>query len=452
MAPWARSLAAWAVGRIPTLLSLAALFGLAVWGIAYDWKIPRFSTLTGQDRGESEEGPKTTIQTVPGTGPPASEGGSASIPVKRIDFPSAEVVCKTGIQVEPAVVREISRYVTAHAMLDYEPGRFTQLASPVDGRVWSLEKEYGARVKANDVLAIIDSTEVGKAKADFLQSEAQVDVAASQLEALHAARSSVPEGTYRKAEAALRAARGLPIRLADVDKLSDAQRARYVRLLGLESILKRIDNMDTLTANLYPLKAPFDGEVVRHPRAAPGEVVSASRPQPLFVVADVRHLHIELEVNQEDAALLRIGQEVTFVAESRGGEPAHGPLEHISPEVNEKTRHVLAHAEVANPEGRLRPNTFGTGRIRIHKPRAVVVPSAAAQDLPGAPDERAGGSHVVFIRLSPTSFEARPVVTGIQENGFTEVTSGVRPGEQVVTTGAHVLKSHLLKDRIAGDD
>jgi cobalt-zinc-cadmium efflux system membrane fusion protein len=434
---------------------LAVLFGLAVWGHYNDWKVPSFSAHSGRDAPEADE---------PDSSPSKPPDASGTLPA-RVELRSADVARKAGIQDSPVKTREVSRYVTAHAMLDYEPGLISQLGSPVDGRIWRVEKGYGASVRQGDVLAVIDAAEVGKAKADFLLSLGQLDAATNKMEAMRAARSSVPEGDYRQAEAALRVARvrlfndhqrllnlGLPIRLEDVAKLSDEERVRFVRFLGLpESIRKEAASLETLTANFFPLKAPFDGVVLRHPRAARGEVVSA-RSQPLFVVADTRHLHIELEVKQEDVPLLRLAQEVTFIPETRGGRQAQGPLSHISPEVNEKTRHVLAHAEVDNPKGLLRPNTFGTGRILVaHKPRAVVVPTLAVQVLPAASGPEKGDVNVVFVRLSETTFEARPVQIGIQADGYTEVT-GVRPGERVVTTGAFALKSELLKDRIGAEE
>src|SRR5262249_48986622 len=163
-----------------------------------------------------------------------------------------------------------------------------------------------------------------------------------------------------------------------------------------------------------------------------GEVVNTSRPHTLFVVADVSHLHIELEVNLEDVALLRLGQEVTFRPENKGGAVARGELSHISPEVREKTRRGLVHTARATPDGRLGPNVYGTGSILVReRRRAVTVPTTAIQEMEEGPPEGqasaqparpAGRSYVVFIRLSKTRFESRPVTLGIREGEFTEVT------------------------------
>ena len=71
------------------------------------------------------------------------------------------------------------------------------------------------------------------------------------------------------------------------------------------------------------------------------------------------------------------------------------------------------------------------------------------------PDEAVqweGCSHIVFVRYGDLEYRVRRVNLGLRQGGVAEVLSGVLPGEVVVTTGSHVLKSELLKDRIGGGE
>ncbi|HJT77373.1 MAG TPA: efflux RND transporter periplasmic adaptor subunit, partial [Gemmataceae bacterium] len=266
---------------------------------------------------------------------------------------------------------------------------------------------------------------------------------------------AVPDRSLQAAEAALREARirlfnaqqallnlGLPVRLRDVEDLPEDRLARHLRFLGLpDAVVKDLDP-ETSTANLLPLTAPFDGVVVQRD-AAPGEIVEGNRPRTLFIVADVRRLHVDLGVHPEDMAGVRVGQPVTFRADG-GTAEAVARVSHISPEVDEKTRRVVVHAEVDNADGRLRPNAFGTGRIRVREvPRAVVVPREAVQTD--------GSVSLVFVHRDATTFEARPVEPGLEADGAVEV-KGLRPGQEVVTAGSFALKAELLRDRITGGD
>jgi cobalt-zinc-cadmium efflux system membrane fusion protein len=373
----------------------------------------------------------------------------------RIELPSTGAVDKVGLRVALARTRPLTHTVTAPGMVDYDPGLYARLTARASGAVWRVYKEIGDPIRKGEVLALIDAREVGKAKADFLTSLTQFQLRDQTLKSMRAAGSSVPAQSLRMAASAQREARirlfndrqallnlGFSVRIADLADLSDDSRIRFVRLLGLPDEVRRGLDPDTLTANLLPLTAPFDGQVVER-LAAAGEVVQTTQPKTLFVVADVSRLHIDLDVSPEDMAGVRVGQPVTF-RPNDGGREAAGRVSHISPEVNAKTRRVQVHAEVPNKDGRLRPNTFGTGQIVVaRRPGAVVVPAEAVQSD--------GRGNLVFVRVSATAFEARPVRPGLRRGGLVEV-SGVRQGEEVVTAGSHLLRSELQKGGIAGGD
>jgi membrane fusion protein, heavy metal efflux system len=449
---WFRSLAVPIMSRAPTFLTLGLLGVLALWGSFNDWKLPG----SGKDAADPDESFATIKVNADSI---ESENNGSTLSGKRIDFPSAEAVRKAGIQVKPVEVRAMTRYVTANGMIDYEPGLYARLTARAAGTVWRVDKEIGSRVKKGEVLALIDSAEVGQAKADLMQSLAQLTLRRQTADRLQvaASRGAVSERSLLESEAGLREARirlsgdhqrllnlGLPVRLEEITKIPEDQLPRFMRLLGLPDSIRNEVDTETLTANLLPLTAPFDGQVVQR-NAAAGEVIEKNQPKIMFVLADVSRLHVDLDVNIEDVGELRIGQPVRFGQEGKPFEATPAKLSHISPEVDEKTRRVRVHAEVDNPDGRLRPNTFIAGRIFIREKRgALVVPIEAVQSD--------GDKNIVFVRLSEKSFAERPVQLGIREENLVEVISGIRPGDEVVTTGSFALKSELLKERIKGGD
>ncbi len=451
-----RKLAKRTAAHAPTLLSLIALVTLALWGWHNDWRLSPAGTSDPEtEKPTSAESAVKVLAAAPSSEAGAN-GASAAGPL-RIEFPSAEAVDKVGIQVAPIQMRALTRSVTAPGMVDYEHGRYVRLTARAAGAVVRVDKELGDSVRKGELLALIDAAEVGKVKADLLQDLTLVQSRSRALSRTQEAYGSgaVPERSLQEMQTALHEARirlfndqqallnlGLPIRLDELQKLPDDQLVRRLRLLGLPQAVAQQLDPETLTANLLPLTAPFDGQVVER-NVAIGEVVQTTQPKILFSVGDTRRLHIDLDVNPEDMAGIRVGQRVAF-RPNDGGPEVVGRLSHISPEVNERTRRVQVHAEVSNENGRLRPNTFGTGQIAVaERPRALVVPAEAVQSD--------GQASLVFVRLSATSFEARPVQPGLRQGDLLEI-SGVREGEQVVTTGSFLLKSELQKDRIAGEE
>jgi cobalt-zinc-cadmium efflux system membrane fusion protein len=451
-----RAFAGWAVSLVPTLFTLGLLAGLAVWGARHDWKVPRLSELWEDSDDHEPETAQAGIKIYPDPDYPSPAKDASPLASSMwLEFPSEEAVHDAGLQFAPVQLRRLARTVLAYGMLDYDPGYYAELATRASGTVWRVHKEIGDWVRKGEVLALVEAAEVGKAKADFLQSFTQVDVRHQAVQRMQSAGGSVPEATLHEAEAALREARirlfndhqrllnlGFVLRLEEVAGLSESQLVRHLRLLGVPEDVRKGVDPETLTANLLPLTAPFDAQVVNR-KAAPGEGVTPSQPQ--FVVADTRHIHIDLDVAPEDMPLLQLGQPVTFVPQGDGAQPLKGNLSHFSPEVNEKTRKVQVHAEAPNLEQRYRPHIFGTGRILIEeKPASLVVPNAAVVSD--------GRNYLVFVRLSATNFQSRPVQLGLRDEAFSEVI-GLRTGEEVVTIGSHALKSELLRERIAsGED
>jgi membrane fusion protein, heavy metal efflux system len=467
------SLLAVFVRSVSLLLTLAVLAGVALLGHYYDWKLPGPGLVRNADQAEDAEPVK----------PAAEQQDSTNLAPVKLE--SAQTAERAGFRFARVGRRTMNQVVPAFGVLGYDQTRFAHLSTRVQGTVWRVEKGLGDRVRKGDVLAVIEAAEVGKAKAEFLQSVVQVNVRQINLAQLRGATGAMPEKTIRDAETSLREARikllndqqalvnlGLPARLDDLTGLSDDKMVRAVRLLGLTPALVHGQDPDTLTANLLPLRAPFDGEVISHDIVI-GEIATTTTPQ--FVLADVRRLWVILEIRREDAARLAVGQEVAFLPdgarEDATAEPclalstlgllsgeqgsllaalsalpnrdemARGRLSWISLEVDEKTRTVKARAEVSNPQRRLRPHTFGNGRILVRRQSdAIAVPTEAIQTD--------GPNQLVFVKISEQEFQPRLVQTGVRDENFTEILSGVLPDEIVVATGSHVLKTELFKDRL----
>lgn len=100
---------------------------------------------------------------------------------------------------------------------------------------------------------------------------------------------------------------------------------------------------------------------------------------------------------------------------------------------------------VENPKAHWRARTFGSATIALRDPTAptTVVPVEAVQ--------REGECRYVFVRADDTTFEMRAVRLGVRGPKWVEVTDGVRPGEAVAAAGSFVLKSEVLKGRLADD-
>jgi cobalt-zinc-cadmium efflux system membrane fusion protein len=345
----------------------------------------------------------------------------------------------------------------------YNHTKLARLSSRAGGMVCRVEKNAGDEVQEGEVLALIDSADVGRARAAYLQALLHVDRQGKTLARLQIAGEVVEGRRISEAEAALQEARigllasqhalanlGLALSAEDLKETRLEIIAQRVHLLGLPEKVARTLRPETATANLIPVTSPLNGKVVAREIVA-GEVVDTTKV--LFTVADTRQMWLTLNVPAEEAKLVRVGQSVSFRAGGKKDD-ASGVVSWISTAVDEKTRTVKVRADLVNPpdkdypDGRLRANTFGTGRIVLREEKdALVVPSDAVH--------WEGCCYVVFVQDKDFAkkdaakvFHVRKVRLGAKEAGEFEIVAGLLKGETVASKNSGVLRSALLKNSL----
>jgi cobalt-zinc-cadmium efflux system membrane fusion protein len=379
----------------------------------------------------------------------------------RIQFASTEALDKAGVDI--AIVRErpLVEAVVANGEVVYDETRMAHLSTRVPGTVWRVDRQVGDRVTAGEVLALIDAAEVGRLKSEFLQAIAQYRLRQTNYERLAAlaADGSIPERQAREANSAFQEGQirllgtqqalvnlGLAVEYQELAELPTDEIARRIQFLGLPEAMSSEFATRSTTSNLLPIRAPLDGIVVQRD-LVPGEVVATTTV--LFTVADVNRLWLMLNVRQEDAPYLALGQAVRFQPDDRDDATLlNGSVAWISTAADDETRTVKVRVDLPNPDRLLRANTFGTGRIVLRdEPAAMVVPSEAVH--------RDGACSVLFVRdrnflkpNAPKFFHVRTVRVGVPDAGDTEIIAGLLPGEVIASKNSVVIEAQLLKSNL----
>jgi cobalt-zinc-cadmium efflux system membrane fusion protein len=379
---------------------------------------------------------------------------------KRIQFASVEAIERVGVDIAVVQQRPIVEAIVANGEVIYDETHSAHLASRVAGTVWRVEKHVGDRVQEGAILALIDAAEVGEAKAEFLQAIARLRLATTNSKRLQPLADGVVAGRQlREAETALQEGRinllraqqrlvnlGFSVDAEEFADLSTEQIATGIQFLGLPAEVIAGIGKSSATSNLFPLRSPLDGVVVDR-KVVQGEVVDTNTT--IFGVADVRQMWLTLDVRQDEARLLSLGQIVLFrPSDSRDVPEVRGSLAWISTAADDRTRTVKVRVDLPNEDGLLRANTFGTGRIVLREEtRANVVPSEAVH--------WDGCCNVVFVRDkeffkegNPKVFHIRKVRVGVKNGDTTEIIAGVTPGEVIASKNSVVLEAQLLKSNL----
>jgi cobalt-zinc-cadmium efflux system membrane fusion protein len=350
--------------------------------------------------------------------PPAADTAE----LKQVRLVRPELEAAAGIEVAPVESRPLSATITCNGSAGFNQNNYVKVPPKAAGILRAIPVDVGQRVGAGATLAVVDSPEVGEAKAELLKAVIHEEHLRWQIEKYKAAAEGIP------AKSLLESQHFLEEQRADTATI----RAR-LRTFGLTTteIADVVDRQD-LAIQLNVL-APRGGIVVeRH--AVAGEPVAATAP--LLAIADLDTMWVHLNVYESSLPSIRVGQDVTFYPDGLPKEGFKGKVDWISPQVDPLTRTIQLRAEVSNREGSLRSNMFGKGVLAVEASHdRLVVPQAAVQSH--------DGDHVVFVQKPAGVFEARRIGLGVKSDQFWEVTFCLAAGEKVATTGSFLLKSNL---------
>ncbi|NPD16526.1 efflux RND transporter periplasmic adaptor subunit [Xinfangfangia sp. D13-10-4-6] len=183
------------------------------------------------------------------------------------------------------------------------------------------------------------------------------------------------------------------------------------------------------------LKAPFGG-VIGIPQIEVGQYVSAG--QIYATLQDHANMRVDFSVPEQQLAVLKMGGAVTVTSEV-GDFSATGNITGIEPRVDPNTRMVSVRAEVENLSGKLVPGQFLRVRITLPKEEGVIaVPQTAVSSS-------LYGDSIYVIREGENADEQKVeqvfVQLGRRSGGRIEVTTGIKAGDLIVTSGQNRLTS-----------
>jgi cobalt-zinc-cadmium efflux system membrane fusion protein len=358
---------------------------------------------------------------------------AAEGPMKGADFIRVVPDQMHQLQVVKVETTAFRTQRSAIGQIGYNEDASTIVLTPFSGRVIRLIAKLGEQVKKGDPLLEIDSPEQLVPQNDFTAAMAAKRKAISQhnlaviaekrVRDLHEGKAA-PSKDLQAAEAQLASAEH---DLRSADTTFEAARIR-LRILGrTEEEISKLEQNGTLT-RVTTITAPIGGTVVAR-KVGPGQYVKADSGEALYVIADLSTMWLKAQIFEQDIAFVRVGQEIEAQVAAVPNRTFRARIANISSASDQITRRVMVRSEVGNPEGILKSEMFASFKIGTAEPSAT----------PAVPTEaviREGDVATVWVETEPMLFKRRVVEIGIQQNGLTQVRSGLAPGERVVARGA----------------
>ncbi|HEU5210367.1 MAG TPA: efflux RND transporter periplasmic adaptor subunit [Longimicrobiales bacterium] len=315
-----------------------------------------------------------------------------------------EMARTLGVSVVAAEIAPVSRAIRATGTVAYDERRLATVTSKYSGFIEKLYVDFtGQAVRRGQPMFDVYSPELIAAQEELLgalRMRAQLDDGAAD-----AVRSRA-------------------------ETLVDAARRRLLLWDVPREQVERIERSGAAQRTLT-FHAPASGFVTEK-LVQNGQAIEAGMP--LYRVADLAAVWVEADIYEQDIRFVHVGAPATVEINAYPGEPGHGRVSYVYPEVRADTRTTRVRIELANPGARFRPGMYATVGIDVPvTERAVLVPRDAVMY---------SGTHaMVFVQHAPGVFRAHEVVTGSDAAGRTQILSGLEPGDMVVAHANFLLDS-----------
>jgi cobalt-zinc-cadmium efflux system membrane fusion protein len=302
---------------------------------------------------------------------------------------------------------------------------YAEVGSPVVARAVRVVVTAGQAVKRGQLLAELDSLELGKTRGELAEAEARVDLARQALERKRglAAERIAPLREVQEAEAELRS----------------AEASRGSARAALQAMGASPSRTDGPSLRLY---APLSGTLIER-SLVQGQVVESS--QTLFRIGSLSTLWLVAHAPERDAVRVPQWATARVAIPALPGQALTARVLLVGSQVEMSSRTIPVRLELSNPGGALRPGMSATVWLPVGEGAPVLaVPAAALQRL--------GDKWCVFVPRAEGAFDVREVGRGRDLGGEVEILSGVRAGETIVVEGAFLLKAEADKARGEGTE
>jgi len=333
------------------------------------------------------------------------------------------------------VVRVVEQSLNATASMPAELTAYQTVAiyPRVTGFVKTIRVDRGTRVRAGEILAVLDAPELAAQRAE---AQSKLQAASAQLAAVRA-KADADTGVYER----LKAAAATPGVVAGNDvvvagKAVEADQGQVTAsqqaVEGARQALAAVRD----TESYLTITAPFAGVVTErnvHPGALVGPGGGAGAAAPMVRLVEDDRLRLVVPVPEAYTAGVTAGTDVSFAVAAYPGQTFTGKVARIARSVDVSTRTMAVELDVTNADGRLTPGAFCQVSWPVHRPGpSLLVPS-------GSVTSTTGRTFVVRIRNGRTEWV--DVKTGVASGPLVEVFGDLRARDEIAARGSDEIRA-----------
>jgi len=345
-----------------------------------------------------------------------SGGTKSSDSAELFTVPQEQMAHVQVLTVQPTNLPRTLRLTGAVA---YNSFRTTPVITQVSGPVSRVVVVPGQKVQKGQPMLYVASPDFSQLRTNYLKAKeayALAQKANARARDLYE-HKAIAEQNLEQAESAAVQAGG---------DLAAAQAA--LKVMGItdpDELVKAPPSFE------IPVKAPISGEVVEQDVSA-GQLIQPGTTQ-CFMISDTSNVWVLVNIYQKDLPYVRVGNTVGIQTDTYP-EVFHGRISYVAPSLDPSTRTLQARIETSNPGEKLKKDMYVTATVNAGTiANAIALPDAAVlRDSENQP--------FVYAAAGSRQFGRRAVTLGESLNGQTQITSGLKAGDQVIGNGSLFLQ------------
>jgi membrane fusion protein, heavy metal efflux system len=355
----------------------------------------------------------------------------------------SELQIKTiGLETRELIPMELRNTVQVTGMLELFPEDRAEISPLIGGNVTAIRVIEGDMVKKGQIIAYMQNLEIIQMQQDFQITLSSIDYLKLDYER--------QERLYKENISSA--------------KIYQAAKAEFLsakaKLNGLEAklVMFGLNVAKIKEGNVFPtipISTPIDG-FVHLINVNIGEYADPKmgRKQIMFEITNNARLHAEFRVFEKDIHKVKEGQKVYFTVANESNRIMEATIQSEGKAFENDKKSVHFRASIDNPSGKLLPGMYIEGKIATEKtPVLAVVEDAIVTD---------NNMSFIFIEIENDNpdetkrmtFEKVQVITGKSDNGYIEIKlfEVLPKGTMIVSKGAYILSSEMIKGELEHDD
>ena len=317
---------------------------------------------------------------------------------------------RKALTMEPAAARPVNAKIALPAVVESDPARTSAVLTPLSGRLISLKVSLGDRVKKGDVLAVIDSPDLGQAYDDDDKAGDALKLADKNL--------GRQEGQHRIGAASDK----------DLDQATSDRAQAFAEYTRTQARLRTL-GASADKPHLLIVAASMSGSITAL-SVAPGDMIN-DPTQPLMTIADLSTVWVTALVPEKDVRAVYKGQSVEVTLSAYADKVLRGKVLFVSDVIESDSRRNKIRIAFPNGDYALKPNMFATVTVIGPDKTEIVVPSSALL----MNNDRTS----VFVATAPWTFQRRTVDPDLGDGANVAIRGGLAAGDLVVVKGGILL-------------